>query len=950
MRHLLTACLCILACQVWAQVTVSPAIPNADDTVTITYDATAGNKALMDYEGEVYVHTGVVTGSLGAMSKVKYVQGEWGTPDPQVKMTRIEKNKYQIRYHLRSFYGIELSEPFLQMSFLFRNADGSIVGKTAENQEAFYPELSTLSSRAMDKASGKDGVFLGKLDKAEVLEDNRLLLTSGKQQVVVEFYENHAVRVTLKRDPDRNPDLSGDLVGLPDVVAPKINIGEKFTSYTNGEYELRVHHDPLRIEYFKGDQQLFFDADGLFMDSKDQIMGLRMQLKPSEALYGTGSRALPMNRRGQRFAVYHSAMYGYEFGEPTINISLPILISSRGYALIFDTPYRGYFDLEKSERELAEFGAKTKKGLSYVIIPGDTPEKLVQEISQVTGKQPLPPRWALGYIQSRYGYKTVDEMQSTVEQLQAADYPLDAVILDLYWFGDKDQMGKLDWDENQFPNVEGVLEKLEGENVKVVVITEPYFTKGSGNYEYLDSLGFLTKNEKGEDYFMPDFWAGPGGLLDLTQEGARNWMWQFYVDRVNEGVDGFWCDLGEPERHPPDMLHAFGNAEEVHNQYPQIWNKMVYENHRSDFPDMRVFNLSRSGYIGMQRYATFPWSGDVKRSWNGFRPQPSIMLSMGMCGVGYMHSDAGGFTGAKKDPELYTRWMQFSGFAPIFRAHSAGLPAEPIFFPDSVQDAVRKSIKLRYQLLPYNYTLAWENSTSGTPMARPVMYYHPDLAEQTTEEDAYFWGRDLLVVPILEAGQKKKTVFLPPGKWTHFHSGTRIEGNRAYTMPVRWDHLPLLVREGAFIPMSPLKYNTQEVNLDTIMIRHYPSSANSSGTLYWDDGQNPDALKEKAYTLISFDSEPLPKGKGYQIQLSSEGKGFEGLPNQHEVYFTVYDLKKGPKRVTAGSTNLSKTSSFSAMKEKVNSFYFDSITGNLHVHTQWSRQDVEITLSGKKMF
>ena len=381
-------------------------------------------------------------------------------------------------------------------------------------------------------------------------------------------------------------------------------------------------------------------------------------------------------------------------------------------------------------------------------------------------------------------------------------------------------------------------------------------------------MGYFTRNANDETYVINNFWAGPASLLDIFNPAAKEWIWKQYKARIEEGISGWWVDLAEPENHPVSMRHIIGTAEEVHNRYPNEWNRNLYDYFRKTYPNRRLFNLSRSGFAGMQAHATFPWSGDVTRSWEGLAIQPAIMLSQGLCGIGYMHSDLGGFTGGEMDGERYTRWLQFGTFVPIMRAHGAFIPSEPIFYDLETQRRVRDAISLRYQLFPYNYTLAWQNTTHGTPLARPLFYHYPQDPQFAQEDTAYLWGRDLLVCPVLRPSQTKKLLYLPEGTWTDFFSDTTYLGGKIHELAVEMDHIPLLVRQGAIIPMATPVKSLNHFNPDTLLFHYYPTATHprSYSTLYLDDGQNPHAVEQEACWL--WDIQGKCNKEVYKPQLS----------------------------------------------------------------------------------
>ncbi|UOQ71942.1 TIM-barrel domain-containing protein [Hymenobacter cellulosilyticus] len=590
--------------------------------------------------------------------------------------------------------------------------------------------------------------------------------------------------------------------------------------------EVVIQKIPLRISYRRDAEVLVADAAGAFQQLPQNGIsggvGISFRLTPDEHLYGTGSRALPLDRRGQKLTLYNEAHYGYQNGEPTLNVTLPTVVSSRGYMLFFDNHAPGKLDLGATEKNTLEYRAENLGSLAYFIIAGDSYAAVLDRYTWLTGRQPLPPRWGLGLIQSRFGYKTEQEMLQTARRMRQADFPLDALVLDLYWFGGTTRQGDFRWQPQQFPNPKRLLSRLDSSGVKTILISEPYVMRTSLNDSLVRSQDLVGRDAAGKPYTVQSFWAGPATLLDMFRPAARQWLWQQYDRLKQDGVGGWWSDLGEPENQPADMFYNPGPTRKIHNAYGQAWASILQDGYIQHYPQERLFNLARSGWAGMQRNSVFPWSGDVSRSWSGLQAQVPIMLSMGMGGVGYMHSDAGGFAGSNTDSELYTRWLQMASFGPIMRPHGVVAP-EPYWYPEPYRSIVRRYAHLRYELLPYLYTLAWENSETGTPLARP-MNYGPtsrvtlpvptnvrsatpqpltpeEQAAGFTEEggdwswnlkassswglarltarqrqevranntaslanvnDQFLLGSELLVAPVLQPGQRRRNVVLPP--------------------------------------------------------------------------------------------------------------------------------------------------------------------------------------------
>jgi alpha-glucosidase (family GH31 glycosyl hydrolase) len=367
-------------------------------------------------------------------------------------------------------------------------------------------------------------------------------------------------------------------------------------------------------------------------------------------------------------------------------------------------------------------------------------------------------------------------------------------------------------------------------------------------------------------------------------------------------VAGSWGDLGEPEVHPGDALHWLSDAgiqatgDEVHNAFGHAWTKMVYERQIRKYPDMRPMIMMRSGFAGTQRYGIIPWTGDVNRTWGGLKPQVELSLQMGLLGLGYTHSDLGGFTkGTPEDTapfnkELYLRWLQYGVFQPVYRPHAQeGLPPEPVFHDRETRNIVRDYVKLRYRLLPYNYTLAWENSASGMPLMRPLFFEDQDDKSLIDEKDAYLWGDAFLVAPVTDPGTRTVDIDLPAGAWFDFWNGTRYDGDTSVSIPVNLETIPVLVRAGSFIPMTNDIETTRDYSSDELTLHYYADDSvrNATGQMYEDDGKSRLSLDQGEFELLKFRAQQ--DGDSLTIELRRDGGDYDGRPDERELEIVIHN-------------------------------------------------------------
>lgn len=681
--------------------------------------------------------------------------------------------------------------------------------------------------------------------------------------------------------------------------------------------------------------------------SEHGYRGFRFLLQSDEQIFGGGERALPMNRRGHGFSLYNSPAFGYGENTGNLNFSIPFVISSAGYGIFFDNASAGYFDIGNKDADMLEAGF-TSGELTFYIINGANVHEILKHYTGLVGRQPIPARWVFGNLMSRFGYRSEEQLLQTVAKMKEENFPIDAVILDLFWFGDsiKNTMGNLDWvNTTKWPDPEKMISGLKDQGIKTVIITEPYVVMGSKSYT--ESKPFHAVDVNGDAYTLTNFYFGFGGLLDLFRTDAQDWFWTKYKKQIDKGVAGWWGDLGEPETHPADVHHNLSDlghdrlfeAHEVHNLYGHNWNKFVFEKYRQDYPDVRVFNLNRSGFAGSQRYGIFPWSGDVGRNWSGFRAQLPVMLGMSISGVPYVHADAGGFAMGEKDGELYTRWLQFAAFTPIFRPHgtaledldpsSASIESEPVFYPEPYKSIVRRYIQLRYDLLPYNYTLAYEQSTEGKPLTRPMFYNDSSDSDLLEAGDQYMWGDRLLVAPVLHPGATERRLYLPDGYWYNYFTREKIEGGQWITDKVDINDIPLYVKAGSFIPTRCNLLNTESYGTDVLQVTYYPSAANSAYTLFDDDGKTNLSVENGKYELLQFNA--AVDRKKYVLKMSSVKGSFDTRPAQRAIRLSVPGLRTAPLTIKMNGHTITVTMNNDGIEDATPHAVWDAVQGILNV-------------------
>jgi len=694
---------------------------------------------------------------------------------------------------------------------------------------------------------------------------------------LIKPYSAAIVETTFVPKGETADPASHAVVLAPAAVRTTLKQSAAGIEYVTPGIVVTITKSPFKIAYAYKGRQLLAEQHGYMRAG--ELEAIEFALDKDEALYGAGSRAVGMNRRGHRFPLYNKAHYGYGEHSEQMGYAMPLALSSKMYAIHFDNPQTGFldFDSKKDNRLTYETSGGRK---TYQVIAGDTWEDVVGNYTSLTGKQPLPPRWAFGNFAMRFGYRDEKMARETVDKFIADGIPLDAIVFDLYWFGKevKGTMGNLAWDKDSFPNPEGMIADFRKKGVQTVVITEPFVVDTSKRWQEAVDKKVLGVDADGKPLAY-DFFFGHTGLIDIFGQPGKDWFWNIYKGLHAQGVTGVWGDLGEPEMHPAAMRHANGaSADQVHNIYGHQWAGLVADGYKRDFPTERPFILMRSGYSGTQRYGIIPWSGDVDRSWSGLKSQPEISLQMGMQGAGYMHSDLGGFANPVLDNELYTRWLQYGVFQPVFRPHAQEeVPAEPVYREAATKALARDAIRLRYRMLPYNYTLGFDNNQQGLPLMRPMLYEEPGNAKVRAMSSTYLWGKDFLVTPVLRQGATTADVYFPSrSAWFDFYSGEKQAGGATRSIKLAADHVPVYVRAGAFIPLAPVVQTTRDYSTKNIELHYYHDASvrAGAGKLYDDDGLTAQAYEQGKYELLHFASKLA--GSTLSLRIESEiGKQYQ---------------------------------------------------------------------------
>ncbi len=756
------------------------------------------------------------------------------------------------------------------------------------------------------------------------------------------FVRGDIVRVEyLPTDPT---EFDSSLSVVPEADVPQsatVAESESTLTFSGGTLSLKIDKNPVRLSFFYNSELKTREPDlnaYAFSDSSSQVA---WTADADESFYGTGEHNISFDLRGTMVYNVNAPDYGYSYREALMNICAPVLLSSDGWGVFIDNPHFGTWDIDSGGDSEVHYFCDAGP-MRYYLFAGDDMPSLLEAYTWLTGRQPMPPRWALGFLQSKYGYFNETQTMNVASSLRANNIPADAVILDLYWFTG---MGDYTWNLERFPDPKQLVANLLGMGFWTILINEPYIVQGSSSYLVLHGRPDLVgRTVEGNAYDLPGFWYGNALLLDLTNPDAADWYREKAVTELGDSIGGLWTDLGEPELHPPDMVHQGGMANDVHNYYNLIWSRTVAEAFEQQRPGQRIFNLTRSGYAGSQRYGVFTWSGDVAAGWTGFSVQPSFVLQMGLSGLAYEGSDLGGFTN-RANADLYTRWLAHGALSPVMRAHGDHKTTEPYGFDEQHTDWNRQIIELRYRLLPYLYTLAHENSETGMPIVRPLFFIDPDDLRLRNEDTAYLFGDRLLVAPVMVDGAEGRNVPFPSGNWIDYWTDDIHLGSHDEFVASPLGTIPLLVRAGSLLPLAPVMQYSWERPLDTLFVHSYPTvSGSDEFNLYEDDGISYD-YRAGAYTELPLEAIWTEGSHTVRIGPRS-GNGFDGLVAERTFLVEVHRASEPPDSVRLNGSMLPMVASLATLRESPQGYTYDAENHLLYVQcisTMQQQDEVEIS-------
>jgi alpha-D-xyloside xylohydrolase len=586
-------------------------------------------------------------------------------------------------------------------------------------------------------------------------------------------------------------------------------------------------------------------------DPESYVVGATFASPDDEHYYGLGQNHEGfLDHRGHPVRCWHDYL-----APAGPSVCVPFLITNKGYGLVWDNPSKT--TIEPGFNEQTRWTSEAGDRVSFFVITGATADEIYAGYRLLTGPTPLLPKAAYGYIQCKQRYASQQELLSVAQGYRDRHLPADVLVVDWFYYT---KMGQMDMDPKFWPDPVAMNRQLHDMGFETMISVWPRFVPEDRYYSDLREKGWFIHLADGTPIDgLP--YDRAGSDIDTTNPEAAAWYWKTIHENIlSLGFDSLWADETEPDLPPTGAYFYVGPGTQYFNVYPLFHTGALYDGFRKDTPDRRALVLSRDAYLGAQRNGTIFWSSDIYPTWDTFRRQIPTGLDFAASGLTYWSNDTGGWqylpavhkpahpplldpsdardnVGGYDDyPELYTRWFEYATFLPIFRSHGSRRYNEVWSYGAQAQPILEKYLRLRYELMPYIYSLGYRTWITGAPFLRALPLDFPEDPKVADLRDEYMFGPAFLVAPVTDQGATSRSVYLPAGSdWYNYWTNERFKGGQAISVQAPIDTIPLFVRAGSILPLGSTVENTKQEQA-LVTVRIYPGS-DADFTLFSDDGR-----------------------------------------------------------------------------------------------------------------
>lgn len=704
---------------------------------------------------------------------------------------------------------------------------------------------------------------LGEITSAKQIENGvELLTTNGNARVLV--YSQTCVRISISKNKSFD-DFSYAVISKSSK--------DKFLFKDEGnQYSLTT--DSVKLIFTKKVVRfLFYNSKGVLLNEDEPAFGTSWigeevttykKMQDGERFIGLGEKTGNLDRRGEGYTNWNTDFFAYPSNGDPIYATIPFFMGvhhNAVYGLFMDNTYKSHFNFGASNNRFASFTAEDGD-MNYYLFGNSNVEGIIRSYTELTGRMEMPSLWSIGFQQCRYSYYPDKEVLNLAKTFREKKIPSDVIYLDIHYM---DQYKIFTWNKERFPQPKVMLDELEKEGFKTVVIVDPGIKVENGYKSYEEGLSknLFLKYPDGTNY-SGQVWPGWCHFPDFTKPETRKWWGNSFKGYITDGIDGFWNDMNEPAtwgQKFPDLVQADfdGNisaSKRWHNVYGMQMARSTFEGSKILLNGKRPFILTRAAYSGIQRYSAI-WTGDNKPEDDHMMAGIRLVNSLGLSGVANAGYDVGGFAG-DASKELFAKWIAIGSFCPFFRSHKMvdAKESEPWSYGEKVEEIARNYISLRYKLMPYLYSSFYEATQTGMPIARSlaINYTYDPMIYDWKYQNQYFFGQGIMVAPIVSYKEINK-VYLPKGIWYNMFTEQSYSGNQELYVETPMEVLPVYIKGGSIIPMQTVVQSAMEKPADTLFLHVYRGDENNSFVYYEDAGDGYDYQNGKFFKrVISYNS------------------------------------------------------------------------------------------------